>query len=203
MPRSAPESQNPGEALRRPVNCGRSITALFPLSTCFSLASIMILRSSSTLCRITYSHSWVAKSFRRHIIPLRPRAFSATAMAALQHSPFFEAIEKHDPTSTAVVHSLSGRSFSYGSLLRDVSLAKSRLLRDTQKDENNIAGERVAFMVENSYDYVGAQSIQSQLPTSSNKLSSNLSHSPRRPCIQCRSRPISTVFPSERAPVHH
>ncbi|KAI7689391.1 acetyl-CoA synthetase-like protein [Hortaea werneckii] len=75
-------------------------------------------------------------------------------MATLQRSAFLEAIQKHDPQSTAVVHSLSGRSFTYGSLLRDVSAAKDRLLSATGKNESSIVGERIAFLVENGYDYV-------------------------------------------------
>lgn len=86
------------------------------------------------------------------------RAFSCTsaAMAALQRSAFFEAMRQHDPSSTAVVNNNSGVAFSYGSLLHDVSRAKERLLQETGKDEKSIAGERIAFMVENGYDYVGA-----------------------------------------------
>ncbi|KAK4545537.1 hypothetical protein LTR36_002887 [Oleoguttula mirabilis] len=75
-------------------------------------------------------------------------------MAALQRSALFEAIQKHDPETTAVIHSLSGRSFTYGSLLHDVSAAKERLLAATGKTEDSIVGERVAFLVENGYDYV-------------------------------------------------
>lgn len=89
------------------------------------------------------------------------RAFSCTSSAmaaALQRSAFFEAIRKHDPSSTAVVNFDSGVAFSYGSLLCDVSRAKERLLQETGKDESGIAGERIAFMVENGYDYVGAHS---------------------------------------------
>ena len=90
--------------------------------------------------------------------PHRSRAFSTTrfAMVALQRSALFEAIEHHDRESTAVVHSLSGRSFEYGSLLQDVANAKKKLLEQTGKDEKSIVGERVAFLIENSYDYVGA-----------------------------------------------
>ncbi|KAK5110273.1 hypothetical protein LTR62_006126 [Meristemomyces frigidus] len=75
-------------------------------------------------------------------------------VAALQRSAFIDAISKHDPNSTAVVHSLSGRSFKYGSLLQDVASAKERLLQTTGKDESSIVGERIAFLVENGYDYV-------------------------------------------------
>ncbi|KAK5126778.1 hypothetical protein LTR85_009712 [Meristemomyces frigidus] len=75
-------------------------------------------------------------------------------MAALQRSALFEAIQKHNPDDTAVIHSLSGRSFKYGSLLHDVSAAKERLLSLTGKTDDSIVGERVAFLVENGYDYV-------------------------------------------------
>jgi malonyl-CoA/methylmalonyl-CoA synthetase len=77
-------------------------------------------------------------------------------MAALQRSALFEALKQHDRDSTAVVHSLSGRSFTYGSLLHDVAAAKDRLLTSTGRTPQSIVGERVAFLIENSYDYVGA-----------------------------------------------
>ncbi|KAK5700589.1 hypothetical protein LTR97_005106 [Elasticomyces elasticus] len=80
-------------------------------------------------------------------------------MVALQRSPFLEAIQSHDPSSTAVVHSLSGRNFTYGSLLHDVAFAKEQLLQKTGKDENGIVGERIAFLVENGYDYVASNAI--------------------------------------------
>ncbi|KAI5371174.1 Putative AMP-dependent synthetase/ligase, AMP-binding enzyme domain, ANL domain-containing protein [Septoria linicola] len=74
-------------------------------------------------------------------------------IASLQKSAFTEAIQKHDPESAAVIHSLSGRTFKYGSLLHDVAARKEQLLQETGKNEDTIAGERVAFLVENSYDY--------------------------------------------------
>ena len=77
-------------------------------------------------------------------------------MVALQRSALFEALAQHDLNSTSVIHSLSGRSYTYGSLLHDVVTAKEGLLRHTGKDEQSIVGERVAFLIENSYDYVGA-----------------------------------------------
>lgn len=80
-----------------------------------------------------------------------------STMAPIQRSAFFEAIRKHDPESTAVVHSLSGRTFKYGGLLQDIAAAKEKLLRSTGKNEESIRGQRIAFMVENSYDYVGAR----------------------------------------------
>ncbi len=67
--------------------------------------------------------------------------------------PVFEAIAQHDPESTVVVHSLSGRRFHYGELLGDVRRVRDQMLDAAGKTD--IDGERVAYMVENSYDYVG------------------------------------------------
>ncbi|EFQ25433.1 AMP-binding enzyme [Colletotrichum graminicola] len=72
--------------------------------------------------------------------------------ASLPKLPLFEAISRHDPESTAVVHSLSGRRFKYGELLGDVRRARDKLLDSAGKQDLN--GERIAFLVENSYDYV-------------------------------------------------
>lgn len=77
-------------------------------------------------------------------------------MAPLQRSALFEAMMDHNQDSTAIVHSLSGRAFTYGSLLHDVAIAKDELLKGTGMDGASIAGQRLAFLVENSYDYVGA-----------------------------------------------
>jgi malonyl-CoA/methylmalonyl-CoA synthetase len=73
--------------------------------------------------------------------------------STLPRLPIFEAIASHDRSSTVVIHSQSGRRFTYGSLLRDVADAKNRLLKEAGR--NKIEGERIAFLVENSYDYVG------------------------------------------------
>ncbi|KAF2206630.1 hypothetical protein CERZMDRAFT_52740 [Cercospora zeae-maydis SCOH1-5] len=78
---------------------------------------------------------------------------TGSQQTTLQRVAFTEAIQKHDPESTAIIHSLSGRSFKYGSLLQDVASRKEQLLKETGKDANTIAGERIAFLVENSYDY--------------------------------------------------
>ena len=74
--------------------------------------------------------------------------------STLPRLPIFEAIASHDPDSTVVIHSKSGRKFKYGELLKDVAETKDRLLKEAGDD---IAGHRIAFLVENSYDYVGAQ----------------------------------------------
>jgi len=73
--------------------------------------------------------------------------------STLPRLPIFEAIASHDPKSTVAIHSQSGRRFTYGSLLKDVAETKERLLSEAG---GKIEGERIAFLVENSYDYVGA-----------------------------------------------
>lgn len=75
--------------------------------------------------------------------------------STLPKLPVFQAIASHDPHSTVVVHSLSGRVFSYGQLLHDVAHAKDQLRQDA--NGKPLDGERIAFLVENSYDYVGAR----------------------------------------------
>lgn len=72
----------------------------------------------------------------------------------LPRLPIFEAIAHHDPKRTAVVHSLSGRSFTYGELLGDVAEAKEKLRE--RANGKKTEGERIAFLAENGYDYVGA-----------------------------------------------
>ncbi|KAL8676839.1 MAG: hypothetical protein Q9186_006689 [Xanthomendoza sp. 1 TL-2023] len=78
--------------------------------------------------------------------------------STLPNLPLFEAIAKHDPDSTAIVHSTSGRRFTYGQLLKDVVNAREKLW--TSAEGKDTHGQRLAFLVENSYDYVGAMRIE-------------------------------------------
>lgn len=78
---------------------------------------------------------------------------SARMASTLPRLPIFSAIHSHMPDSVAVVHSDDGASFTYGDLVRDVAKSKSSILKASGKD--TIRGERVAFLVENTYDYVG------------------------------------------------
>jgi acyl-CoA synthetase (AMP-forming)/AMP-acid ligase II len=79
------------------------------------------------------------------------------AAASLRPSAFLSAIQSHHPDSVAVVHSISGRQFTYGALLHDIAAAKQKVLSAIGRKDDDLAGERVAFLVENSYDYVGTQ----------------------------------------------
>ncbi|KAL8846264.1 MAG: hypothetical protein Q9221_008637 [Calogaya cf. arnoldii] len=72
--------------------------------------------------------------------------------STLPKLPVFEAIAEHDPESTAIIHSTSGRRFTYGQLLGDVAGARDKLQQSVGGQSTN--GQRVAFLVENSYDYV-------------------------------------------------
>ncbi|TID22998.1 acetyl-CoA synthetase-like protein [Venturia nashicola] len=72
--------------------------------------------------------------------------------STLPKLPLFEAIARHDPKSKAVVHYPSGRSFTYGELVHDVADATERLKEKAKG--NSLPGERIAFLVENGYDYV-------------------------------------------------
>ena len=74
--------------------------------------------------------------------------------STLPRTPIFDAIAAHDPKSKAIIHSTSDRSFTYGSLLHDVAAAKDNL-SDLTKGKS-LRGERIAFLAENGYDYVGA-----------------------------------------------
>lgn len=85
---------------------------------------------------------------------------ASSTSAALPRLALFEAVARHDADALAVVHSLSGRSFTYGRLLGDVRRARTRLLEARGKASgDDLDGERVALLVENSYDYVGEQSL--------------------------------------------
>jgi hypothetical protein len=84
----------------------------------------------------------------------------------LQRSAFLEAIQKHDQSSIAVVESDSGESFSYHTLLNNIVCTKELLLSKMGKDD--VSGERIAFMVESGFQYVGMYTM--------------LSHQSLRPC---------------------
>ncbi|WEW59636.1 hypothetical protein PRK78_005115 [Emydomyces testavorans] len=86
-------------------------------------------------------------------IPLHTRRQIST----LPDLPLFRALASHDPKNTSIVHSISGRTFSYGSLLGDSMRAQERLLRlaaQNSKVGESVQGRPVAFLAENSYDYV-------------------------------------------------
>ncbi|RPA92535.1 acetyl-CoA synthetase-like protein [Choiromyces venosus 120613-1] len=70
----------------------------------------------------------------------------------LPRLPIFEALSSHNPKSTAIIHSESGENFTYGSLLSDTAKLKRKLLENAKTD--NLQEQRMAFLVENGYNYV-------------------------------------------------
>ncbi|PUU77856.1 hypothetical protein B9Z19DRAFT_985370 [Tuber borchii] len=70
----------------------------------------------------------------------------------LPQLPIFEALSSHNPRSTAIVHSESGDKFTYGSLLSDTAKLRRKLLEKAKVDD--LQEQRIAFLVENGYNYV-------------------------------------------------
>ncbi|CAG8975589.1 hypothetical protein HYALB_00006796 [Hymenoscyphus albidus] len=118
------------------------------LSKPLSLSLNSIPRSQSFISQSLRSPA-SASAFYTHKVSIGQRRIRM--VSTLPRLPIFEALASHNPRSTAVVHSVSGREFTYGQLFRDVADAKARLGRN---NEGVLEGERVAFLVENGYDYV-------------------------------------------------
>ena len=76
--------------------------------------------------------------------------------STLPKLPLLEAIASHEPGRTAIVHSKSGRSFTYGELLNDVAEGRERLVATA--GAKGLENQRLAFLFENGYDYVGMRS---------------------------------------------
>ncbi|KAJ5806763.1 hypothetical protein N7474_010355 [Penicillium riverlandense] len=90
------------------------------------------------------------------IVSARPVRVRHRLLSTLPNLPLFRALQSHDPSSLAVIHSTSARSFTYGSLIADVVRARNELERKAGSEggHGQLTGERVAFLAENSYDYV-------------------------------------------------
>ncbi|CBF82751.1 protein sgdD [Aspergillus nidulans FGSC A4] len=76
------------------------------------------------------------------------------SLATLPNLPLFRALKNHDPARLAVVHNPSFRSFTYGNLVADVVKAQDQLWNSSGRGRDGLRGERIAFLAENSYDYV-------------------------------------------------
>lgn len=77
--------------------------------------------------------------------------------SSLPNFPLLHPLASHDQLSTSVVHSASGRTFTYGNLLGDVISAQDKLKTIGGRHSRlmDLQGKPVAFLAENSYDYVG------------------------------------------------
>ncbi|EFR04502.1 hypothetical protein MGYG_07510 [Nannizzia gypsea CBS 118893] len=86
----------------------------------------------------------------------RHRIHHIRLISSLPDLPLFRPLASHDQQSTSVVHSASGRTFTYGNLIGDVISAQDKLksIRDRHSKPLSLHGKPVAFLAENSYDYV-------------------------------------------------
>jgi hypothetical protein len=74
--------------------------------------------------------------------------------ASLHRTPLLSTFGQQDVSSTAIINQFSGASFPYGSLLRDIARARQGFLTAVG-GKSDLAGERIGFIVENGYSYVG------------------------------------------------
>lgn len=81
--------------------------------------------------------------------------------STLPKTPIFTALSKHSPESLAIIHSVSERTFCYGSLLHDVAAIKDKITE--LAGGRDLKGERIAFLAENGYDYVGEWEVCSKV----------------------------------------
>ncbi|EGE08823.1 AMP-binding enzyme [Trichophyton equinum CBS 127.97] len=84
------------------------------------------------------------------------RAQHMRLFSSLPNLPLLHPLASHDQLSTSVVHSTSGRTFTYGNLLGDVISAQDKLKTIGGRHSRllDLQGKPVAFLAENSYDYV-------------------------------------------------
>ena len=80
--------------------------------------------------------------------------------STLPRLPILDAIAQHDPTNAAIVDTASGNHFSYGRLLRDVGKMKEHLQLSAPTG-TQLQGQRIAFLIRNGYEFVGASVILS------------------------------------------
>lgn len=85
----------------------------------------------------------------------RTRFAARRSLATLPNLSLFRALKNHDSSSLAVTHNASFRSFTYENLVADVLQSQDRLRQSGGGRRDGLRGERVAFLAENSYDYVG------------------------------------------------
>ena len=105
-------------------------------------------------CRFTTA----AFLFARYALSRRAMTTSTVTKVTLPRTPLFEALSKQPRDKTSIIHSASGKKFSYGSLLADIAATRSRILAavGSADGHDDLKEQRVALLVENGYEYVGA-----------------------------------------------
>ncbi|KAI5802418.1 hypothetical protein FPQ18DRAFT_9137 [Pyronema domesticum] len=105
-----------------------------------------LLQSRFRSLPLTFSSSLA----KRSILPLSRRTMATKI--TLPRTPLFEAISKQPTEKTAIIHSASGKRFTYGSLLGDIASTRSKILANAGTDD--LKEQRIALLVENGYEYV-------------------------------------------------
>jgi hypothetical protein len=78
----------------------------------------------------------------------------SSTVPVLPNTALFRALRSHDPSSRAIVRHKSQHRFTYGNLLHDVA-NRSEILAETANGRQHLVGQRVAFLADPGYDYVG------------------------------------------------
>lgn len=109
-------------------------------------------------------HTRILRALPRSARTLRRTPFNHhhRSLSTLPNVPLFHAFQSHNPSNTAVVHTANANDYSYGNLVTDIIRSGDRLRQifpENATGKNPIRGERVAFLVENGYDYVGTVSL--------------------------------------------
>lgn len=112
---------------------------------------------SSAMASVGRCRSWNPTTKIQLMKPNLVLYSSWRAGSTLPKLRIFDAIAQHDPKKVAIIHSISGRQFTYGQLLEDVATAKEELI-NLMPPGQALEGQRVGFLMENSYDYVGRAS---------------------------------------------
>ena len=87
-------------------------------------------------------------------IPRNTR-FSFRMASNLPKNALFSALINHDEHSIAIAHSASCQKHTYGQLVRDVAWGRGWL--NNKIEQMQIKSRCVAFLIDNGYEYVGAQ----------------------------------------------
>ena len=116
-----------------------------------------LFQSRLNACRFTTTTTCTVP-FARCVLSRRAMTTSTATKVTLPRTPLFEALSKQPQGKTAIIHSDSGKKFSYGSLLADIAATRSRVLAAVggADGRDDLKEQRVALLVENGYEYVGA-----------------------------------------------
>ena len=121
------------------------------------MQSLLLRSTLHAIHQLRFSPARVSSGVASYRASLQPkfRRLARTMASSPPFISFLQSIAFHDPESVAIVHGTSGRHFTYGQLRRDVACER-KTLADLMSS-GSMKGARVAFLVENSYHYVGTR----------------------------------------------